>query len=312
MLAFWIATAVLSFLGLLIFGVSYLSYRLTFRSAKPTAKEYVPDFIRASLQSYKDEMAAWSQLVREAPHREVAIRTFDGLTLRGYYYEYCPEAPVEILFHGYRSMGVRDMGGVSRCFALGHNALIVDQRGCGRSDGHVITFGIDESRDCRAWAYYVADKLAPHSKIILSGVSMGAATVMMCADRDLPDAVVGIIADCGYTSPEAIIKLVMEREYKLPVSLIYPLVRLGGLLFGDFDTNSNAPVRALKHSRLPVLFIHGEADGFIPSDMSVANYNACSTKKRLVTVPGAEHGLSFLADREAYIAAVKDFFAPLL
>ena len=126
---------------------------------------------------------------------------------------------------------------------------------------------------------------------------MGAATVLMASEFDLPASVRGIIADCGYTSPRDILKKVI-RQCHLPVAPIYFLVRLGARAFGRFDPEAASAARALEKCRVPVLFIHGEADNFVPCDMSRENYVHCAAPKALITVPGADHGFSYLVDRE--------------
>lgn len=121
------------------------------------------------------------------PHEEFSITSFDGLTLREKYYEYAPGAPIELMLHGYRGESERDLcGGVQRCFALGRSALIVDQRACGNNEGHVITFGIKEHRDCLAWIDFMVKHFSPNTKIILTGISMGTSTVLMAAAKPLP------------------------------------------------------------------------------------------------------------------------------
>lgn len=164
----------------------------------PSGKIYEP---------YRDIMTSWIKEVRSLPHKEVSIRSFDGLTLCGKYYEYAPGAPIELMMHGYRGKGERDLcGGVQRCFALGRSALVIDQRACGSSQGHVITFGIRESRDCQSWINFIISHFGSDVKIILTGISMGASTVLMAAGHDLPKNVVGVLADCGFTSARDIIK----------------------------------------------------------------------------------------------------------
>ena len=131
--------------------------------------------------------------------------------------------------------------------------------------------------------------------------------VMTVADKPLPDNVIGILADCGFTSPKAIIQKVI-RQMGLPVTLAYPFVRLGGKLFGGFDIEACSAPEALKNATVPVLFFHGEADGYVPCDMSRENYEACTSRKRLVTVPDADHGLAYLYAPEEYRQAVREFF----
>jgi len=122
--------------------------------------------------------------------------------------------------------------------------------------------------------------------------------------------VVGILADCGYTSSEAIIKKVM-RDMHLPAGLLYPFARLGAKLFGGFDPNASSPIDAMKRCRLPIIFFHGDNDGYVPHSMSEENYAACvSEKKKLVIVKGAGHGLCFPMDKEAYYKELDGFFPP--
>jgi fermentation-respiration switch protein FrsA (DUF1100 family) len=238
----------------------------------------------------------------------MTITSFDGLQLQGTYYEYAPGAVIEIMFHGYRGSSERDMsGGVQRCFKLGHSALIVDQRSSGRSQGNVITFGVNESRDCLAWMNHAIERFGPDCRLMLTGISMGAATVMIAAGEDLPENVIGVLADCGYSSARDIIKTVI-RQMKLPANMLYPFVKLGARLYGHFDLEKYSPEEALKTCKVPVLLFHGENDDFVPCSMSHENFAACASRKKLVTVPGAGHGLCIIFDPEGYRSAMKDFF----
>ena len=160
-------------------------------------------------------MVAWMKEARKLVTEEFSIVSFDGLRLYGKFYEYEPDAPIELMFHGYRGSAERDLcGGVQRCFALGRSCLIVDQRTSEKSEGHVISFGINERRDCRAWVDFAVEHFGPDVKIVLTGISMGAATVMMAAGEPLPANVIGVLADCGYTSAKDIIKKVIRQNYK--------------------------------------------------------------------------------------------------
>ena len=189
----------------------------------------------------------------------------------------------------------------------GYNVLLVDQRAHGRSEGKCLSFGVLERRDCLSWVNFVVSRAGEGAKIVLYGMSMGAATVLMAAGLKLPENVVGIVADCGYTAPEAIIKTVI-RKYHLPVFPIYPLIRLGGRLFGGFDLEEASAARAMDECDIPVLFIHGGDDRFVPCDMGRENYAHCrSAGKELLSVPGAGHGMSYMVDKTAYLTAVSTF-----
>ncbi|MBQ7001588.1 MAG: alpha/beta hydrolase [Oscillospiraceae bacterium] len=295
-----------------VLGVSYGCFRMAFHV--PPRKQIDPEAIElpegAAYEPYWPDMERWIRESRAMPREHMTIKSFDGLTLHGTYYEYAPGAPIELMFHGYRGSAERDLsGGVQRCFRLGRSALIVDQRCSGRSEGSVISFGIREHRDCLKWVEYMLRRFGPEVKIILTGISMGAATVLMASDKDLPPNVIGILADCGYNSPKDIICTVMEGM-GIPPKLGYPFVKLGAKIFGRFDLEADAPERAVQNAKVPVIFFHGEADNYVPSYMSRVVYDACASRKQLVLVPGAAHGLSYPVDMEGYLSTVRAFFGP--
>jgi pimeloyl-ACP methyl ester carboxylesterase len=245
--------------------------------------------------------------VRAMDHEDIRVTSFDGLTLHGQYFEFAPGAPIELMFHGYRGSAEHDLsGGVQRCFSLGRSALIVDQRCCGKSEGRVITFGIREHRDCLTWIDYATERFGKDRKIVIGGVSMGAATVVMAAGEKLPPNVVCAMADCGYSSTEDILKKVI-RQINLPVWLMYPLIRLGGIVYGGFDVKKGSPMEAAKHATVPIVFLHGDADDFVPHDMSVKVHEVCVSPKKMVTIKGAGHGLAFPVDRKGYVDALREF-----
>lgn len=221
----WIGLAVVLFLVLAVVGVAYLCYLMAFhvRKEQTAGSEEYPIPSGRIYEPFRDQMVQWMKEVRAMPSEAVSVTSFDGLQLHGKYYEYVPGAPIELMFHGYRGSAERDLcGGVQRCFALGRNALIVDQRASGGSDGHVISFGINEHKDCHTWVDFMVKRFGPDVKIILTGISMGAATVMMAAGKPLPPNVVGVLADCGYSSLRQLFrKLLPKRDFRR--SFLIPL-----------------------------------------------------------------------------------------
>lgn len=305
----WILLSVLGAIALLAFFATLYCFFKVFYSPKrtPCPPDVYPIPEGEIYEVHREQITEWTKQIRAFNYERVSIKSFDGLTLRAKYFEYAPGAPLEILFHGYRGNAERDLcGGVARCFALGRSALIVDQRASGESDGHVISFGINERRDCLSWVNFVTKRFGNDVKIIITGVSMGAATVMMAAAESLPSNVVCALADCGYTSAEEIIKKIV-REMKLPPKLVYPFIKLSARIFGHFNLDETSPLQAMENAKIPVIFIHGEADDFVPCDMSRRLYEACTTPKKLVTVPKAGHGLAFPIDQQKYIVALKEF-----
>ena len=201
--------------------------------------------------------------VKNMPYKEACITSFDNLKLYGKYYD-CGGEVIEIMFHGYRGNSLRDLcGGVKRAFAINHNVLLVDQRASSLSDGHVTTFGIKERLDCLSWVNYAVETFGSDVKIILTGVSMGAATVIMASELDLPKNVIGALADCSYTSPKEIIKNT-SRWMKLPTFIFYPFVYLGAKIFGKFNLEEASPIEAIKNSKIPIIIFHGTTDKLVP------------------------------------------------
>ena len=266
-------------------------------------------------EQYAERKEEILRLVDEAlaiPYTDVYTVSHDGYRLHGRYYETAPGAPVEIQVHGYKSMAIRDFaGGLQLALSAGHNVLLIDQRAHGESEGRCLTFGVLERRDCLSWVNWLRERNGEAVRILLVGVSMGAATVLMAAGLPLSENVVGVVADSAYTSPKEIICKVI-RDRRLSPALVYPFVRLGARLFGRFDLEEGSAETALKAARVPVLFIHGEADRFVPCDMSRANYAACGSEKRLLTVTEAGHGLGCLVDGAAYREALDWLFSEAL
>ena len=306
----WIGLGVIGFCLLAVLVTSIVCYFRMFYSPKRKAlgpDEYaIPD--GEIYEVFREDMIEWTKMIRAYPYKEYAIQSFDGLTLRAKFFECKPGAPIELMFHGYKGNAERDLnGGVERCFKLGHSALLIDHRAAGFSDGHVITFGILEKQDCLRWIEFAIKEFGEDIRLILTGISMGAATVMMTAGNPLPPQVKYVLADCGYTSPKEIISKVM-REMKLPPALLYPCATVGARLFGGFNLNEVSPMEAMARCKVPIVFAHGDTDDFVPYDMSVRLYEACaSEKKKLVTIHGAGHGLAFPVGRDEYVNALAEF-----
>lgn len=296
------------FLGLLLLalGVAYGAYRFAYYS--PHKNQNDP-YLAPDGHRYAAEDGPTYGLIREMdelPFEPVTIRSRDGLQLFGRYYAVAEGAPLQIQMHGYRGHALRDFcGGNKLAREAGLNTLVVDQRAHGKSEGHTISFGINERWDCLQWAEYAAQRW-PGVPISLAGISMGAATVLMASDLPLPEEVKGIIADCGYSSPRAIIKHVCWSLPK-PFRIFYPFTSLSAELFGHFDPDAGSALGAVSNTTLPILLIHGEADGFVPCEMSREIAAACASKVRLETFPGADHGVSYLSDPERYGRIVKEF-----
>ncbi len=296
-------------LAALFFGVTYKCFRMAF--AVPKKYRIPPDDI-PNFGQYKENRRKMLDMVHTAdsiPFERVTITARDGTRLSAKYYHTADGAPLQILFHGYRSNSIRDFcGGLVLSLDAGCNALLVDQRAHGESGGKFLSFGIFERYDCLDWINYALERFGGDTKIILTGISMGAATVTLASGLELPPNVVGIIADSGYDSPSNIIRKVIT-ESRYPTRTAYSLVRLGGRIFGGFDIESVDSPSALATATVPVLFIHGEGDDFVPCSMTLACHAACASEKYLFTVPEAAHGISYVLDTDGYYTAAKAFIA---
>ena len=258
-------------------------------------------------EEVKEQIFDSTKRMEDVPFEEVTVNSFDGLALYGRYYHLYDGAPVVILFHGYRSMALRDCaGGFHLSRKLGYNVLVVDQRAHGKSEGHVITLGIWERRDCHSWIKYINERFGKQTPIILSGLSMGAATVILATALPLPNNVICVLADCPYSAPHEILKRIC-RERHIPVGLAYPMIRFSARFFGGFNLEQVTVTHAAGVSPIPILLLHGEEDLFVPSSMSNHIHEVSNGATKLITFAEAGHGLSYIVNPEEYENAVVSF-----
>ena len=304
-------TAIASLIILLIFLISYYTYRVAFYS--PPGKHPSPDdpLKGRQYEAVAEHLNRVSGIMQRFPFEEVRIQSFDGTPLFGRYYHMEDDAPLEILFHGYRSCAFRDCsGGHALARKMGFNTLVVDQRAHGESGGKVITFGVKERLDCKCWVSYAVRRFGANTPIILSGLSMGAATVLMASELELPENVKCIMADSPYSAPSAIIeKVCADMHY--PVALCRPFIHLGALFYGHFRLNACNARDAVSRAKVPILLLHGEDDHFVPCTMTNEIKAAGASRIEAVTFPGAGHGLSYIIDPLRYERAVYEFLASI-
>lgn len=245
--------------------------------------------------------------LKEHQAQDVFITSRDGLRLHGLWIPAVDAKGTMILFHGYRSTYLVDFSvALDFYHSMGFNLLIPDQRSHGQSEGKYITFGVKESEDALGWIRYHNRELS-QVPVILSGLSMGASTVLFLADEALPDNVKGIIADCGFTSPKEILSEVYKKVTHLPPMLSLWATELFARAFADFSLSQKDTRKTLSNNRIPVLMVHGIDDGFVPCQMSRDGYACCTGKKTLLLVEGADHGVSFIVDHVAYSNAIERF-----
>lgn len=255
-------------------------------------------------------MADW--WLKEHKAQDLYMTSRDGLKLHAYWIPAENPKGTIILAHGYRSTLLVDF---SRAFDSYHekglNILVPQQRAHGDSEGKYITFGVKESDDFKLWIEYHNEHFGPH-QVILSGMSMGASTVLYLADQKLPENVKGIIADCGFTSPKAIISKVFQSVIHLPAWICMWSVDLFARIFAGFSLSEKDTRKALANSRFPVLLVHGKADDFVPCMMTEEGYSACVSPKTMLLVEGAGHGVSYVVAKDEYSKHIDRFLQEVM
>ena len=282
------ALALLLVVGLLaMYFIFFFSIKFDRENPKPDLLmgKDLPDFIKATDRETARIKAAY-------PHEEVSVKSDDGLTLYGDLYRN-PDGTDKtvVCVHGYNSCGYNDFSPmIGPILQHGCNCLLIDQGHYGRSGGRFTGFGMLESKDLMKWIAFVNDAF-PDGKIVLYGISMGAATVMQASGLDLPETVAGIVEDCGFTSCREEFAAVLKNVAHLPS---FPLLNILAALCKAFlrlDIGSDSRDCVAK-TELPMLFLHGDADAFIPVSMCRECYDACGSENQIVIYEGAGHGQS--------------------
>lgn len=211
--------------------------------------------------------------------------------------------------HGYRNCGAGEFHCMAKFYHdKGWNVFLVDHQAAGMSEGKYIGFGYHEYRDCLQWLDFMNNHFGKDIQIVLHGVSMGSATVMlMSGSGRLPENVKFTVADCGYTS--AYDQFVHNAKgMHIPSFPVINVANLFNRAISGYDFRDASPLEAVKKTSVPMAFIHGGNDDFVPTHMVNELYNACSSgHKELLIVEGAAHAESYPTDSEAYEALVNSF-----
>lgn len=240
--------------------------------------------------------------------KDVYITSDDGLKLHGYLAENKKSnGKYAIIFHGYTSEGSHMKRYAKHFYKLGYSVLAPDARAHGTSEGRIRGMGWLERKDAVCWANMLVQK-NKDCKIVLFGVSMGGATVMMAsAQETLPKQVFAVVEDCGYTSVWDEFAFRLKSMAGLPP---FPVLSLADLItkwFGGYSFKEASAVEQVRNSKVPILFIHGEEDSFVPFSMLGELYCAAGCDKRKLVIPGAGHAKSSSTDPDTYWSTVEEF-----
>lgn len=303
---------ILFILVVIVFLAAYYLFRIAFvnttnrSSAMEADHNHIPAAEEALEKASAEKKAAWLKNVQA---EKIQLKSHDGLNLVAF--EYLTPQPSHrwaILVHGFDSRHEEMFDKAPFFQELGFNLVLPDARAHGESEGKYIGFGWPERQDLQQWIGFILAK-DPAAQIILYGVSMGGATVMMTAGEVLPENVVAVIEDCGYSSVAEELSYQLKQLFKLPAFPLIPAVSLINYLHQGWWLKNASSVKQLQKTKLPVLFIHGTVDTFVPYSMLAENYQATPTAKEQLSVAGAQHAMAGILAGEVYWSTIKKFLA---
>lgn len=264
-------------------------------------------------EKYMPLMKERREWMMSQPHEDVWITSHDGLKLHGTYFKGEEGSKAVICFHGYTSQGMNDYGSLSDYYLKrGFRMLLIDERAHGQSEGTYIGFGCMDRLDAMKWIEWMIGQTGEDGQIFLHGNSMGGATVCMTSSLDLPPQVKGIISDCAFTSAKDVFTHVLHSMYHLPA---FPMIQIADKVnkrkagYGLDECNA---AREVRKAKVPILFIHGEKDVFVPCRMCEELYENCTSPKTKLIVKDAGHGESYYKDTEGYEEALDSFIGGLV
>ena len=295
---------------------SIILFEKTLPRPKGTSDDIIEEFADpAKMQEYMVKMAPVGEWMEKQTFEDIFITARDGIRLHALYLAAEEKSDrIVILHHGFTSKAADNSTHAKFFHEMGYEVLLLDLRAHGESGGKYVGFGILDRFDTLRWVQYAKKRFGEDIKIVLHGTSMGAATVLMALGlQEIQDSVSAVIADCAYTSPAEIFAHVMKKNYHIPS---FPIMEINGLMtkrkvgykFDEYSTKD----ALLANRKVPVLFIHGAEDKFVPTSMSLENYGVCQSKKKLLIVEHAGHGSSVFEKTELYEATEKAFLEEAL
>lgn len=297
---------IIGFLAVAFLAVAMVAFNFTI--VRPKKKKPPQDELRKERERIREKNNAYLYSLNP---EDVSISSFDGLNLKAWYLPAAaPSKRFVICVHGYKCNGPDEFSHMMPFYhdRLGYNYLLPDDRAHGRSEGKYIGFAALDHKDILAWTRYLIDRFGEDIEILLHGISMGAATVMLANSANPPAQVKLIIEDCGFTSAYEVIcntlKDMIGFNFHPLVLVCSAICKLrAGYHFKDADC-----LKAMPNAQNPILFIHGDADTFVPTHMGVRLHAACdAVPKELLLVEGAVHAYSYYDAPEQYEQKVREF-----
>lgn len=262
------------------------------------------DVIQKNRKEATEKAEEWSNSIEQ---KNVEITAKDGIKLKGTEYIVNTENNKwAIVLHGYRS-SPKSVLTIGEHFSKeGYNVLIPNMRGCGESEGKYIGMGWLDKDDLQGWIKLIVEQ-NENSEIILHGSSMGAATVLMASGDNLPSNVKAIIADSGYTSVWDIFASEAKKRFNIPKFPVLNMFQVVAQIRAGYNIKKASALDQVKKSKTPILFIHGNADDFVPEHMCEQLYEAANCKKEKLIIEGAGHTDSKYKEPETYYNKMFEF-----
>ena len=193
----------------------------------------------------------------------------------------------------------------------GNRMLLVDARAHGQSEGKYIGFGNKEPLNdaLLGWILWMIQKVGEDARgILLHGDSMGGATVLMASGLDLPKEVKAIVSDCAFTSPKAVFTHVLHTMYHMPAFPMIPIADAVNRKKAGYGLDDCNAAREVRKAKVPILFIHGDSDSFVPCHMCEELYENCANENEELVVKGAGHCESYYKETEQYEKALDELY----
>ena len=302
-------SALLLFLVIILAAIGAILFYIFCSPKNRIVSKFLSAGEKELMDNFGEKITKGREIFNSIKKEDVTIKSFDNLNLHAYYIEgKCHDRTI-ICVHGYHGSPIHDFGPAAVKLLERADLLMIDQRGHGQSEGKFITFGIRECRDIKSWCDWVLEKKGENHPVYLDGVSMGATTVLLSTSQALPQNIKGIIADCGYSSPQEILGTITKKVLKTDTSVLLVSVDIFCKVFAGFSLNEMSTSSAMENNKIPILFAHGKKDSLVPYTMTQTAFDICKSEpKYLILSEDAEHGLSYMVDYEKYDAAITELF----
>lgn len=288
-------------------GIARYFFRRTMIRQNTDTKRTM-DMAGGHWEEHIPEIKKRREWLTEQPSEEIFIKSRDGLKLHGTYFPVDASKKIALCFHGYTGSGTQDFAGLAKFYIQnGFQLIMPDARAHGKSEGTYIGFGCLDRFDVLSWLHYISERFGDNYEVVLHGISMGGATVLMASGQKLPACVKAIISDCAFTSAWNVFDSVLRTTYHIPP---YPILKISNYMVkreAGYEINECNAADEVRKAIVPILFIHGSDDTFVPTRMCHELYANCASRKRKVIIAGAGHGEAYYVNTKEYEDSVLGF-----